>query len=116
MKRTEQIEILKLVVEEKGINIKYKSDDISISMTYLQILGKIPDSHISRKLGEEIAKKTSNHVNDLLKIQDKDCSEDYLAKQLSDLDYEYKKKGINPGTTADLLVAGLMVYKIFSSE
>ena len=99
---------------EKNI-IKYDSDDISISMTFLQILGKIPDSHISRKLGEEIAKKTSNHVNDLLKIQDKDCSEDYLVKQLSDLDYEYKKKGINPGTTADLLVASLMIYRIFKS-
>ena len=95
--------------------IKYESTDISISITFLEILSKIPDSHISRKLGEEIAKKTSNHVNDLLKIQDKDCSEDYLVKQLSDLDYEYKKKGINPGTTADLLVASLMIHRIFKS-
>jgi triphosphoribosyl-dephospho-CoA synthase len=94
---------------------KYESTDISISITFLEILSKIPDSHISRKLGEEIAKKTSNHVNDLLKIQDKDCSEDYLVKQLSDLDYEYKKKGINPGTTADLLVASLMIHRIFKS-
>ena len=95
--------------------IKYDSNDISISMTFLQILGKIPDSHISRKFGEEIAKKTSNHVNDLLKIQDKECSDDYLVKQLNNLDCEYKKKGINPGTTADLLVASLMIYKIFKS-
>jgi triphosphoribosyl-dephospho-CoA synthetase len=51
----------------------------------------------------------------LLKIQDKDCSEDYLVKQLNDLDYEYKKKGINPGTTADLLVASLMIHRIFKS-
>ena len=109
-------DILDFIIPSLDENmIKYKSDDISISMTYLQILGKIPDSHISRKLGEEIAKKTSNHVNDLLKIQDKDCSQGYLVKQLNDLDYEYKKKGINPGTTADLLVASLMIYRIFKS-
>ena len=109
-------DILDFIIPSLDKNmIKYKSSDISISMTYLQILGKIPDSHISRKLGEEIAKKTSNHVNDLLKIQDKDCSEDYLVKQLNDLDYEYKKKGINPGTTADLLVASLMIHRIFKS-
>ena len=109
-------DILDFIIPSLDKNmIKYKSSDISISMTYLQILSKIPDSHISRKLGEEIAKKTSNHVNDLLKIQDKDCSEDYLVKQLNDLDYEYKKKGINPGTTADLLVASLMIHRIFKS-
>ena len=109
-------DILDFIIPSLNKNmIKYKSSDISISMTYLQILGKIPDSHISRKLGEEIAKKTSNHVNDLLKIQDKDCSQGYLVKQLNDLDYEYKKKGINPGTTADLLVASLMIHRIFKS-
>ena len=109
-------DILDFIIPSLDKNmIKYKSSDISISMTYLQILGKIPDSHISRKLGEEIAKKTSNHVNDLLKIQDKDCSQGYLVKQLNDLDYEYKKKGINPGTTADLLVASLMIHRIFKS-
>ena len=109
-------DILDFIIPSLDKNmIKYKSSDISISMTYLQILGKIPDSHISRKLGEEIAKKTSNHVNDLLKIQDKDCSRGYLVKQLNDLDYEYKKKGINPGTTADLLVASLMIHRIFKS-
>ena len=109
-------DILNFIIPSLDKNmIKYKSSDISISMTYLQILSKIPDSHISRKLGEEIAKKTSNHVNDLLKIQDKDCSQGYLVKQLNDLDYEYKKKGINPGTTADLLVASLMIHRIFKS-
>ena len=109
-------DILDFILPKLDKNMaKYESTDISISITFLEILSKIPDSHISRKLGEEIAKKTSNHVNDLLKIQDKDCSEDYLVKQLNDLDYEYKKKGINPGTTADLLVASLMIHRIFKS-
>ena len=92
------------------------SIDISVSLTFVEILANIEDSHICRKLGNKIAKKTSNHANDLLKILDKESDRDYVAKELNNLDYEYKKKGINPGTTADLLIASLMIYKIFESD
>ena len=94
------------------LNQKHESLDISLSLLFIEILAKIPDSHISRKFGDKIAKKTSNNAYDLLKILDREHDPDYLAKALNDLDYEYKKKGINPGTTADLLVASLMIYKI----
>ena len=95
---------------------KHGSLDISLSLMFIEILAKIPDSHITRKLGDKISKKTSNHANDLLKILDKESSHEYLTNQLSKLDYEYKKKGINPGTTADLLLVSLMIYKIFISN
>ena len=94
------------------LNQRYESLDISLSLLFIEILAKIPDSHISRKFGDKIAKKTSNNARDLLKILDREHDPDYLAKALNNLDYEYKKKGINPGTTADLLVASLMIYKI----
>ena len=94
------------------LNQRYESLDISLSLLFIEILAKIPDSHISRKFGDKIAKKTSNNAHDLLKILDREYDPDYLAKALNNLDYEYKKKGINPGTTADLLVASLMIYKI----
>ena len=94
------------------LNQRYESLDTSLSLLFIEILAKIPDSHISRKFGDKIAKKTSNNAHDLLKILDREHDPDYLAKALNNLDYEYKKKGINPGTTADLLVASLMIYKI----
>ena len=94
------------------LNQRYESLDTSLSLLFIEILAKIPDSHISRKFGDKIAKKTSNNAHDLLKILDREYDPDYLAKALNNLDYEYKKKGINPGTTADLLVASLMIYKI----
>jgi triphosphoribosyl-dephospho-CoA synthase len=98
------------------LNQRYKSLDISLSLLFIEILAKIPDSHISRKFGDKIAKKTSNNAYDLLKILDREHDPDYLAKALNNLDYEYKKKGINPGTTADLLVASLMIYKISANN
>ena len=94
------------------LNKKHNSLDISLSLMFMEILAKIPDSHISRKFDDKIAKKTSNNASDLLKILDREYSPDYLVDRLNNLDYEYKKKGINPGTTADLLVASLMIYKI----
>ena len=94
------------------LNQRHESLDITLSLLFIEILAKIPDSHISRKFGDKIAKKTSNNAHDLLKILDREHDPDYLAKALNNLDYEYKKKGINPGTTADLLVASLMIYKI----
>ena len=94
------------------LNDRHESLDTSLSLLFIEILAKIPDSHISRKFGDKIAKKTSNNAYDLLKILDREYDPDYLAKALNNLDYEYKKKGINPGTTADLLVASLMIYKI----
>ena len=97
------------------LNEKHNSLDVSLSILFIEILAKIPDSHISRKYGDKIAKKTSNNASDLLKILDRENSPDCLANELNDLDYKYKKKGINPGTTADLLVASLMIYKIFSA-
>ena len=97
------------------LNKKHNSLDISLSLMFMEILAKIPDSHISRKFDDKIAKKTSNNASDLLKILDREYSPDYLADRLNNLDYEYKKKGINQGTTADLLVASLMIYKIFSA-
>jgi len=98
------------------LNQRYESLDISLSLLFIEILAKIPDSHISRKFGDKIAKKTSNNAYDLLKILDREYDPDYLAKALNNLDYEYKKKGINPGTTADLLVASLMIYKISGND
>ena len=93
---------------------RYKSLSLSLSLTFLDILRNIPDSHIQRKFGDKIAKKTSNQANDLLKILVTErINQDSFNKRLRELDYEYKKQGINPGTTADLLVAGLMIKKIF---
>ena len=46
------------------LNQRYESLDISLSLLFIEILAKIPDSHISRKFGDKIAKKTSNNAHD----------------------------------------------------
>jgi len=53
MKRTEQIEILKLVVEEKGINFKYKSDDLHILEGIIKQKSNFLDSDTCKYLVEK---------------------------------------------------------------
>ncbi|MBH44473.1 MAG: hypothetical protein CMD88_03360 [Gammaproteobacteria bacterium] len=94
-------------------NTRYKNTNLSISVSFLRVLSQIADTHISRKLGDKIAKKTSNQASDLIKLLDRDVNQDTLNREISNLDYNYKIKGINPGTTADFIVTGLMIKQIF---
>ena len=86
---------------------------LAISYTFLKILEKYPDSHLMRKYGAKIAKKTSNEASDLIKILDGDTRHESWGKNLMSLDNHYKMARVNPGTTADLLVVSMMIYDYF---
>ena len=86
---------------------------LAISYTFLKTLAKYPDSHISRKYGDKIAKKTSNEAYDLLKILDGDTRHESWGTNLMSLDKHFKMTRVNPGATADLLVVSMMIYDYF---
>jgi len=86
---------------------------LAISYTFLKTLAKYPDSHISRKYGDKIAKKTSNEAHDLLKILDGDTRHESWGTNLMSLDKHFKMTRVNPGATADLLVVSMMIYDYF---
>ena len=92
----------------KGVNTK-----LALSYTFLKILEKYPDSHLRRKYGNKIAKKTSNEASDLIKILDGDTRYESWGKNLISLDKHFKMARVNPGTTADLLVVSMMIYDYF---
>ena len=89
-----------------------ENTDYLLSIVFLEIMANIPDTHIRRKFGEKIAKKTSNQASDLIKIINKERSHAKTLSMICELDYEYKNKGINPGTTADLLLTGIMIERL----
>ena len=86
---------------------------LAISYTFLKILAKYPDSHISRKYGAKIAKKTSNEAYDLIKILDGDTRHESWGNYLMSLDEHFKMARVNPGATADLLVVSMMIYDYY---
>ncbi len=81
---------------------------------YAALLSHFPDSHIERKYGnqysEMVAQRMSVVSNELSKA---DVPEQILPLLYS-VDQEFKAKGLNPGTMADMTVA--TVFTVFLEE
>ena len=74
---------------------------------YVGLLSRFPDSHIERKYGDQytgmVAARMAELGDALLKAE----IPEQTLPLLFQIDQEFKSKGINPGTTADLTVATL---------
>lgn len=79
------------------------------SAVYLGFLARFPDTHISRKFGDAIAlqvqQEAQGHEHALLSL---DNPKTYLRELLA-FDANLKRRGLNPGTSADLTVASLLL-------
>jgi triphosphoribosyl-dephospho-CoA synthase len=79
---------------------------------YLGFLASFPDSHIVRKHGEELARQVRReaaaHEHALLLLEN---PKNY-QRQLFSWDAKLKVRGFNPGTSADLTVATLLVVAL----
>lgn len=87
----------------------YKKADMNAAVvqTFLTILSNFPDTLIQRQHGKEAAVKVTNEAREIL---DKGgILTGQGLKALKSLDKKLQKKGINPGTTADLTASSIMV-------
>jgi len=83
---------------------------------YMGFMAEFPDSHIRRKYGHEIAEQIKiDAVPIATAFRDKDSPEE-ATEMLMKFDKALKQKGINPGTSADLTAAGLLVYHLGKTE
>lgn len=82
------------------------------SALYLHFLSSFPDSHIVRKFGHEIAEGVRQEAATYWKaLEHCDNPKTYL-RPLLDFDRELKTRGINPGTSADLVVSTLYLVNV----
>jgi triphosphoribosyl-dephospho-CoA synthase len=81
----------------------------AIVYAYLRVLARHPDSLIARKCGADVARRASDHAAQIVGSS-KPGDEDW-HEQLGDFDFWLRSDGHrrNPGTTADLITAGLFV-------
>lgn len=80
----------------------------SIVVTHVQLMAQFPDSLIARKCGDEVAAASQTRAQLAIdQLQD----ESSFWKQVGELDFWLRADGNrrNPGTTADLIAAGLFV-------
>ncbi|MEA3255005.1 MAG: triphosphoribosyl-dephospho-CoA synthase [Candidatus Altiarchaeota archaeon] len=67
--------------------------------TYLLLLSMYPDTYIAKKFGEETSEDVSSKAREVLEGR----------TAVEEFDGELRIKGLNPGTTADLVAAVLML-------
>ncbi len=81
----------------------------AIVETHLRLLAACGDSLIARKCGDEVTREASDRASAALERMQQD--EEVYRAALADFDFWLRSDGHrrNPGTTADLLAAGLFV-------
>lgn len=84
---------------------KEVSLNMACVLTFLKILSTTPDTLISRKFGIEKAQEVSNKAKDLLSYKN---NNDFSKRLKNFDDYLFENK-LNPGTTADLTAASIML-------
>ena len=80
------------------------------ALAYLKILSSVPDTLICRKYGLEHAQKVMRKAQKITREAREHQELQAIEPFLIDWDNELKKKAINPGTTADMTAATLLVY------
>jgi len=82
----------------------------AIVQTYLEILSRVPDTLIARKIGKEKAIQVSQWAKDVLEKGGTLTPEGWKA--IAELDGELRdaNHACNPGTTADLTTATVFLY------
>jgi len=77
---------------------------------YLSFMASYPDSHIRRKFGDEIARQVQSRAVSVLEQFKKKKNPVKAMSLLLEFDKELKDSYINPGTSADMTAASLLLY------
>ena len=76
---------------------------------YAEMLARYPDSHIERKYGKQYSEWIAEEMALLCKAMDVANKLEEVLTMLYRIDEAFKAKKINPGTTADITVATVLV-------
>ncbi len=80
------------------------------AFAYLNLLSLIPDTLVCRKYGLKRAESVMEHAGEILEKVNKNNKLSHLEQVIIAWDKELKQKAINPGTTADMTAASLLIY------
>jgi triphosphoribosyl-dephospho-CoA synthase len=79
---------------------------------YLRFLAGFPDSHVQRKHGAAMAEQIRQRSEVVLRQFEKKKKPGSAVGMLLEYDKELKDARVNPGTSADLTAASLLVYRL----
>lgn len=79
---------------------------------YLYLLATQPDTHVRRRNGARAAQDLCDEANSMRRRFLDPKHSAHVDRELECMDFRLKKAGINPGTTADLVVAGHFLARL----
>lgn len=84
----------------------------AVTDVFMLLLASCPDTHVERKFGSRRALELSARAGELMEqLLQSDSAED-RERVLLEEDARLKAEGVNPGTTADLIVATLLAGRL----
>lgn len=90
-------------IKEHGIND-------AVVLTFMDILSRNKDTFIHTKFDSKKAEEVSMRAKKIMRMNDVDnIGMDDIRDELRSFDEELLKEGVNPGSTADLIISGLFV-------
>ncbi len=92
--------------------IKWGNSAWSATALYLAFLAHFPDTHIVRKYGKVFADNLMREASEYEQVHFAEENPKLVQKKLLDWDASLKQRGINPGTSADLTVATLLLSEL----
>lgn len=108
-------QIMESVMRYQQALARWQRPAWAATAVHLHFMAHYCDSHIVRKYGETVAKLVQNealeHESEFLQAYN---PKNYLAPLLK-FDAALKKRGLNPGTSADLTVATLLMANLLAS-
>jgi triphosphoribosyl-dephospho-CoA synthase len=96
----------------RGFAARWGDEAWAAAALFQDLLSRLPDTHVARKLGAKKARAVSRRVVPLARALARSRRPDDLRGPLLRLDRELKGEGINPGTSADLTVASLLILRL----
>lgn len=91
---------------------RWQDEAWALVALFLSLLKKFPDTHIARKQGETQARAVSDGIAGLADELSRAARPQIFFDRLLRVDTEFKRQGINPGTTADLTVAAMLMLRL----
>ncbi|NOU40501.1 MAG: triphosphoribosyl-dephospho-CoA synthase [Methylotenera sp.] len=92
--------------------VKWQNPAWASAALYLGLLTRHPDTHIQRKYGEALAVKVMQEAHEVEADYWATDNPKLVQKKLLAWDASLKQRGLNPGTSADLTVATLLLASL----
>lgn len=103
-----------LPLYDDGLSLWDDDEEWAAVRVFSGLLTRFPDSHVERKFGSTCSRSVSARMGEIDQLLSAGKSPHKILGHLREVDREFKSRGINPGTTADLTVATLLAAKLAS--